>query len=271
MELKEKVAVITGAASGIGLATTKRFLAEGMSVVMVDIEEPVLMREANDLITAGEKVTAIVCDVADASAVFKMRDEVLAKYGTVHVIFANAGVASGKPIKAERPTGWDWVIGVNVLGVGYTISAFIQNLIDQNEGHVVVTASEAGLTSSPMLGSYHVSKYAMVGLSESLSMELEGTNVNVTCLCPEFVDTQIFNSTRNAPAVAEMPPPAGTDMKDIAKMLNSYAMNPADVAGRIVYAINANQFWILTHQSTQRKMMGRNRYLENFTTPKLQG
>ena len=127
MELKDKVAVITGAASGIGLATTKRFLAEGMSVVMVDIEEPVLMREANELITAGEKVTAIVCDVADASAVFKMRDEVLAKYGTVHVIFANAGVASGKPIKAERPTGWDWVIGVNVLGVGYTISAFIQS------------------------------------------------------------------------------------------------------------------------------------------------
>ena len=268
MELDGRTAVITGAASGIGLALTERFLAEGMSVVMADIEQPVLERESARIIAAGGAVTPVVCDVSDASQVEGLRDAALAAYGSVHLLCNNAGVASGRPNHKTKPAVWDWVVGVNLLGPAYGVSTFVPLMLEQGEGHVVNTASEAGLTSSPMLGSYHATKYAVVGLSESLAMELEGTPVGVSCLCPELIDTKIFQSTRNAPAALGFPPPAEFPIDQIAEALGTVAMRPADMAADVAYAVRANEFWILTHQSTLGRVHNRNRRLEQGRNPK---
>jgi len=268
MELDGKVAVVTGAASGIGLAMTRRFISEGMKVVMADIEEVTLEARAESLTAEGADLRTVACDVSDADQVAALRDAAVEAFGAVHVLCNNAGVASGAPGHKTSPGVWDWVIGVNVLGVAYGVSAFAPLMVDQGEGHIVNTASEAGLTATPMLGSYHVSKYAVVGLSESLRMELEGSGVGVSCLCPELVDTKIFEATRNAPASLGIPAPPEIRMADIAAMMGTVAMDPADVAGRVVYAIRADQFWILTHQATVGRVHKRNSELEELRNPK---
>ena len=183
----------------------------------------------------------MVCDVSDADQVADLRDAALAAYGSVQLLCNNAGVASGRPNHKTGPAVWDWVVGVNVLGPAYGVSTFVPLMLEQGEGHVVNTASEAGLTASPVLGSYHATKYAVVGLSESLAMELEGTPVGVTCLCPELVDTRIFEATRNAPAALGMPAPPAVPIGQIAEMMGTVAMPPADLAADVVYAVRADQ------------------------------
>ncbi|MEI7591635.1 MAG: SDR family NAD(P)-dependent oxidoreductase [Actinomycetes bacterium] len=258
MELQGRIAVVTGAASGIGLALTKRFLAEGMSVVMADIEADVLHAEATALIDGGANVRPVVCDVSDADQIAALRDDAVSAFGSVHVLCNNAGVASGRPCIKTKPAVWDWVIGVNVMGVAYGVSAFAPLMIEQGEGHIVNTASEAGLLPSAFLGSYHVSKYAVVGLSESLALELEHTGVGVSCLCPELVNTKIFESTRNAPPELGYLPPAPVAMADIERWMGAVAMDAADVAADVAFAIRANRFWILTHQVSHARVQGRN-------------
>ncbi|MEI8127481.1 MAG: SDR family NAD(P)-dependent oxidoreductase [Actinomycetota bacterium] len=268
MKVFGKVAVVTGAASGIGLSMTKRFIAEGMSVAMVDIEEEKLKLAANELRSGGGDVLAFVCDVSDKDQVATMRDAVVSAFGTVHVLCNNAGVASGRRITREKPESWDWVVGVNLLGVAYCIHAFVGLMTAQGEGHIVNTASEAGLASSPMLGSYHATKYAVVGLSESLSMELEGTGVGVTCLCPELVNTKIFESSRNAPASLGLTAPEPIPISAIEELMGTTAMNPDDVAGRVLYAIEAQQFWVITHQVTHSRLLRRNDDLAHLRAPR---
>lgn len=268
MELDGRIAVVTGAASGIGLALTERFLDEGMSVVMADIEEPVLTSEAARLAGAGGAVHTVVCDVSDPDQIEALRDETLEVFGGVHLLCNNAGVASGRPNTKTKPAVWQWVIGVNVLGVGYGVSAFAPLLIEQGEGHIVNTASEAGLSPTGILGPYHASKYAVVGLSESLFLELEGTGVGVSCLCPELVDTKIFESTRNAPAALGYRPPPPVPMAQIEQWMGTVAMRPADVAADVAYAVRANRFWILTHQVTQARAKARNDDLEAGRNPR---
>ena len=150
-DLNQKVAVVTGAASGIGRAMARRFVAEGMSVAMIDIEEAVLAEAVAELKSQGGNVSGIVCDVSDNAQVEAMRDEVLATFGGAHVLCNNAGVASGRQISKEKPATWDWVVGVNLLGVAYSTSAFISHFTAQDEGHIINTASEAGLVATPML------------------------------------------------------------------------------------------------------------------------
>jgi short-subunit dehydrogenase len=160
------------------------------------------------------------------------------------------------------------VVGVNVLGVAYGVSAFVPLMLEQGEGHVVNTASEAGLTSSPVLGPYHATKYAVVGLSESLALELEGTGVGVSCLCPELVATRIFESSRNAPEALGFPPPPAVPIEQMAEFMGTVAMDPADLAADVAYAVRARRFWILTHQSTLGRVHDRNRRLEQGRNPK---
>ena len=156
MELHGNVAVVTGAASGIGLAAAERFVAEGMSVVMADIEADVLDEQVQRLQADGAPVVSFVLDVSVAAEVAALRDFAVASFGSVHLLFNNAGVGgTGRPTWKTSPATWDWVIGVDLLGVAYGVEAFAPLMVKQGVGHIVNTASEAGLCATPMLGAYH--------------------------------------------------------------------------------------------------------------------
>jgi NAD(P)-dependent dehydrogenase (short-subunit alcohol dehydrogenase family) len=270
MELRNKVAVVTGAASGIGQAMSERFVADGMSVVMADIEVDALTDAVARLQAAGAKVEGIVCDVSDADQIASLRDSALAAFGAVHVLCNNAGVGgNGKPTWKTSPEVWDWVVGVDLLGVAYGVQAFAPLMVDQGEGHIVNTASEAGLCATPMLGAYHAAKYGVVGLSEALVMELAGTGVGVSCLCPELVATRIFESTRNAPAHLGLPAPRPVSMEMLEGLLRTTALDPGIVAGNVVDAIVDGKFWVITHESTRLRVHHRNDSLETGTTPEV--
>ncbi len=266
MELNGRVAVVTGAASGIGLGLSERFLAEGMRVVMADIETAVLEEQAARLQADGAEVLAVTCDVSDPAQVEALRDQAASHFGGVQLLCNNAGVAGGGAAHTTRPDIWKWVVEVNLLGVAYGISAFTPLMLEQGEGHIVNTASEAGLTASPVLGSYHATKYAVVGLSESLAMELEGTPVGVSCLCPELVRTRIFEAARNAPEELGLPV-RPFPFEQVEAFMGSLGMEPADLAGRVVYAVRTNRFWIITHDATIDRMKQRNQQLEHLRNP----
>ncbi len=267
MDIAGKVAVVTGAASGIGLALAERFLAGGMKVVLADVERPVLERQVARLAAGGAEVLGVPCDVGDAAQVASLRDRALDAFGTVHVLCNNAGVASGRPSLKTKPEIWRWIVDVNLLGVAYGIHAFAPLMVAQGSGHIVNTASEAGLAASGLLGPYHATKYAVVGLSESLSLELAGTGVGVSCLCPELVDTKIFAATRNAPPALGLPPPAPIPMAQIEQLMGTTALSPAAVADQVADAIRDGRFWIVTHEISRRRLKQRNADLEAGRNP----
>lgn len=270
MELQGKVAVVTGAASGIGLATAERFVAEGMSVVMADIESGELSGQVERMRADGAPVAEFVFDVSDAAQVAALREFTLSTFGSVHLLFNNAGVGgTGRPTWRTAPAVWDWVVGVDLLGVAYGVEAFVPLLVEQGEGHIVNTASEAGLCATPMLGAYHAAKYGVVGLSEALVMELAGTGVGVSCLCPELVDTKIFDSARNAPAHLGFPKPDPTPIHVLESFMQTKAIDPAVVAGNVVDAVQNNSFWILTHAVTHVRAKHRNDSQERGETPSM--
>ena len=268
MELTGRVAVVTGAASGIGYALSERFVAEGMSVVMAGRNADNLQAAADHLTEQGASVTPVVCDVADPAQVEALRDATLAAYGAAHLLCNNAGVASGTTNLKTSNEMWRWLVDVNVLGVAHGCNAFGPLFVEQGVGHIVNTSSEAGLAPSAFLGAYHATKYAVVGLSESLYLELVGTGVGVSCLCPELVDTKIFEATRNAPAELGLRAPRPVAMDQIESFMNTTAMNPIDVAGAVSYAVRADQFWILTHPISLQRVKRRNEGLEILRNPR---
>jgi NAD(P)-dependent dehydrogenase (short-subunit alcohol dehydrogenase family) len=251
MELKGKIAVITGGASGIGLATAIQFSKAGANIVLGDIEDGPLETQVNEMRSHGATVIGVHCDVAKESDVEALRDAALKEFGAVHVIFNNAGVAGGATIGTPKKI-WDWVMSVNLDGVVNGMNAFIPLFLEQNEGHVVNTASEAGLVGVAGMGPYNASKFAVVGISESLFHELANTgkNVHVSVLCPNFVRTRIFESERNMPkelaSFAENP--EGAEIKKIAAALVNAGIDAADVAKAVEDAVVNEKFWILTHE-----------------------
>jgi NADP-dependent 3-hydroxy acid dehydrogenase YdfG len=264
VELQGKVAVVTGAASGIGSGLSERLLAEGMSVVMADIEAPALEAQADRLAAAHPgKVLAERCDVSDAAQVRGLKEAANEAFGTVQLLCNNAGVAAGRATWKTRAEVWDWEVGVNLLGVGYGVATFVPDMVAAGEGHVVNTASEAGLHATFGLGVYHATKYGVVGLSEALRGELRGTGVGVTCLCPELVDTLVFESTRNAPAHLGLPAPAHIPMSDLESMMGTTAMAPSQVAELVVEAVVERRFWVLTHGATVPRVVARNDAMED--------
>jgi NAD(P)-dependent dehydrogenase (short-subunit alcohol dehydrogenase family) len=251
MDLKGKTAVITGGASGIGLATAIQFSKAGANLVLGDIEDAPLATQVDELRSHGATVIGAHCDVAKESDVEALRDAALKEFGAVHVIFNNAGVAGGATIGTPKKI-WDWVMSVNLDGVVNGMNAFIPLFLEQNEGHVVNTASEAGLVGVAGMGPYNASKFAVVGISESLFHELANTgkNVHVSVLCPNFVRTRIFESERNMPkelaSFAENP--EGAEIKKIAAALVNAGIDAADVAKAVEDAVVNEKFWILTHE-----------------------
>ncbi len=246
----DKVAVVTGAAGGIGLAFTERFASEGMKVVMADIDEPGLAREATRLEAAGADVVGVLADVRDPGSVEALRDETLSAFGAVHLLCNNAGVAPAGPIVEATPADWRWVIDVNVLGVAHGVSIFGPLLVEQGEGHIVNTASEAGLVTNDFIGAYCATKHAVVGLSESLWREVHPLGVGVSCLCPNFINTRIFESERNRDDGADVRPIEAATLAPLREAIESTGLPPSAAADAVVDAIRCDRFWVFTHDFT---------------------
>jgi NAD(P)-dependent dehydrogenase (short-subunit alcohol dehydrogenase family) len=249
--LQGKVAVITGGASGIGKAVAAQAAAEGMKVVIADIEEGALKATARELSAAGADILAVATDVADAASVQELRDRTLGHYGAVHLVHNNAGVGLGGPIWEIPEADWRWILGVNLWGVIHGISAFVPLFVEQGEGHVVNTASIAGLTTAPFIGPYNATKQAVVAMSETLFRDLqaeEATGVGVSVLCPGFVQTRIAESDRNRPAWAPDREVEGAgELRVAIQAMVEGGIPPDVVADRVIEAVRTNTFYILTH------------------------
>jgi NAD(P)-dependent dehydrogenase (short-subunit alcohol dehydrogenase family) len=253
-ELQGKVAVITGAASGIGRAVADAAAAAGMKVVLADIEEAALKEADASLGATGAEVLSVVTDVSVATSVDDLRDQALARFGAVHLVHNNAGVAVGGPLWTVTEADWKWILGVNLWGVIHGIRAFVPVLLEQGEGHVVNTASLAGLTSPAMLGPYNVTKHSVVTMSETLYRDLAalGSRVGVSVLCPGFVQTRIADSERNRPDWAPAAErPDGVAFQGVVRQLVAGGIQPTDVAEKVLHAVRNNRFYILTHDDTR--------------------
>src|ERR1019366_3509517 len=251
MELEGKTAVITGGASGIGLATAKRFAESNVNLVLGDIEAATLDTVVKDFRAEGAKVIGVPTDVTKEEDVIALRDAALKEFGAAHLVFNNAGVAAGATIGTPTKV-WKWVLDVDLYGVIYGINAFVPLFLEQNEGHVINTASLAGLGGAPGMGPYCAAKFAVVGLSESLFQELllMGSNVGVSVLCPGFVKTRIHESSRNMPRelVSFNEDPSSKVIADIAAAAVNAGIDAADVGAAVEKAVRAKQFWILPHE-----------------------
>src|SRR5262245_26974242 len=243
-QLTGKVAVVTGGASGIGRAMAARFVAEGMDVVIADIEKPVLDATAGELGIVGVHV-----DVSDAAAVQALADEVVDRFGVVHVVCNNAGVGGGGRFRDLTLDDWRWVLGVNLWGVIHGVQSFLPLLLANPEGgHIVNTASMAGHIAPPGLGPYATTKFAVVALSESLAAELEQDSapVHVSVVCPGFVRTNIFTSERNRPEHLGPQTTGGLFDEEARQIIEEQAIEPSLVADAVLDAIRANRFWVFT-------------------------
>lgn len=247
-----KVAVVTGAASGIGRGLAERFGDEGMRVVLADVEEAPLRAAEEALLERGVEAVAVQTDVRHQESLEELRRRAVEAFGKVHVLCNNAGVGTGGLVWETRDEDWAWVLGVNLWGVIRGVRAFLPEMLAHGEeGHIVNTASVAGLVAGPYQGSYNVAKYGVVALSETLFAELKiaGAKIGVSVLCPGFVSTRILDAARNRPE--EYGPPAQIDPDDpgaaMMRQLIASGMPPAEVASHVVDAIREGQLYVLTH------------------------
>lgn len=255
-DLAGKVAVVTGAASGIGRAMASRFAAEGMKLVLVDVEVGPLGEATRALENAGARVLAQQVDVSDADAMDALGEAVLERFGSVHVVCNNAGVGSGGPMWELTTEDWEFAMRPNLWGVIHGVRVFARHLVAQDEGHVVNTASMAGLVSVPGMGPYNVTKHAVVTLSETLHHELaaQGSQVGVSVLCPGHVNTRIWQSERNRPdeLAATATDLSSEEMRETLEMyrkLCEASMDPGRVASLVHRAILDGTFYIHTHEN----------------------
>ncbi len=251
-ELSGKVAVVTGGASGIGYALAERFGAEGMAVVLADVEEAQLAVAAEKLRRRGTDVLAVPTDVASLAAVEALADAAFERHGAVHVLCNNAGVAGGGLSWKVPASVWEWVLGVNLYGVVHGISAFVPRLVAQGEGHVVNTASVLGVVAAPVFGPYVASKHAVVGLSESLhhDLALMGSPVRVSVVCPSWVNTGLPDAERNWPDRLGPAPTYGRStqaMRETLSQVVAAGLEPGDVATQVLDAVRSGRFWVFPH------------------------
>lgn len=253
-ELGGKVAVVTGAASGIGRGLADRFGAEGMRIVIADVEADALASAEAELAADGAEVLAVQTDVADRDAVFALADAASDRFGSVHVLCNNAGVSGGGGALWETTDrDWDWVLGVNLMGVVHGIQAFVPAMVAHGEpGHIVNTSSVLGLSSGG--GSiYSVTKHAVTRLSEGLLHDLRaaGSPIGVSALCPGMIATQIVSAGRNRPEhLRNEAEPTEEAQRMWAAMQERFladGMPPAEVADMVVDAIHTDRFYVLTH------------------------
>ena len=254
-----KVAVITGAASGFGREFANTAAGLGMKLVLADIQEKDLAETVAALEAAGAEVASQRCDVSKAADVESLAELAMRRFGGIHLLFNNAGVGSGGLVWENTVKDWEWVLGVNLWGVIHGVRVFTPLMLEQSRrdpdyrGHIVNTASMAGLLSPQLMGAYNVSKHAVVALSETLYHDLHAVAAPIGCsvLCPAFVPTGISTSHRNRPGELQNDS-APTDSMRMAqsmtqKAVSSGKLSAADVARITFDAVRDDRFYILTH------------------------
>jgi len=257
-----QTAVITGAASGIGLAMAHKFGAEGMKLMLADVEGGPLARAESALQSAGYETASMKFDVRDLEQVQALEDATRERFGNVHVLCNNAGVGGGGAVaNRDDIEQWRWTIDVNLWGVIYGCKTFLPAMVEHGEaGHIVNTASMAGHVAGPYMGAYNVSKYGVVALSETLSREMQiaSTAIGVSVLCPAFVQTAIADSGRNMPTELQADPTEdGLAFKNVVDALVAGGIETGVVAEAVANAVINDQFWILTHPETKEAITNR--------------
>jgi len=263
-QFEGKVAVVTGAASGIGRALATAFVDVGMKVVLADVETAALEAAADELRVSGADVFAVTADVAQAADVDRIGTAAMDVFGALHVACNNAGVSGGGLSWEIDLETWRWILDVDLWGVIHGVHTFTPLIIASGGGHIVNTASMAGLTSNPGMGPYNVAKHGVVTLSETLSVELQMTHpeVGVSVLCPGWVRTRINESERNRPDQVDAVEVEEVDagllaMKEMVSTWIAEGLQPAHVASLVIDAMRANRFYVLTHPEWQGMIQDR--------------
>ncbi len=247
-QFQGRVAVVTGGASGIGLSMARRFAAEGMKLVLADVEEGVLGAAAAELERGGADVLAHTTDVSSWQAVEALAAAAQERFGGAHLVCANAGVVTAGTVDELTLQDWEWVLCVNLWGVINTMKAFVPMLREQDEAHFVGTSSTAGVICAPGIAPYNVSKFGVVALMETLHRELAKTPVGVSVLCPGNVATGIATSGRNRPAALgdHADTRVGRNFDEHTPAVIAEGLSPEVVADQVLEAVKAQHFWIFT-------------------------
>jgi NAD(P)-dependent dehydrogenase (short-subunit alcohol dehydrogenase family) len=252
-ELAGKTAFVTGGAGGIGFAMGRAFAEAGMKVMLADIESEVLAGAVKSLHNVGPEVRGVRCDVADPASVDAAARETIDAFGKVHVVCNNAGVAAAGGIDNISLDNWRWVLDVNLMGVLHGIRSFLPHIRAHGEGgHIVNTASMAGMIAGPGFSPYAASKFAVVAMSEALAAQLKPLGIGVSVLCPGFVRTLIGESGRNRPeryGPTQTPDPASPQGQVIAYIAERLAsgLDPSEIATRVLAAIRGDELYVFTH------------------------
>jgi NAD(P)-dependent dehydrogenase (short-subunit alcohol dehydrogenase family) len=245
-ELEGRVAVVTGGGSGIGRGMALAFADAGMHVAIADVEETAGAAVADELRGRGVRALAVPTDVTQLESVQRLSQKVLADLGAIHIVCNNAGVAHFGPLAENSDADWRWLLDVNLKGVANGLQVFLPILLEQaTEGHVVNTASLAGIVATPTLGIYTATKYAVVGITETLRLELADTKLSCSVLCPGLVDTAIFNSDRNRPS--ELGGPGGELQPGARDLLERTAKDPLEVGRMVRRGVLDDDLYIFTH------------------------
>jgi NAD(P)-dependent dehydrogenase (short-subunit alcohol dehydrogenase family) len=262
------VAVITGGASGIGLAMAERFITEGMSVLLADIDEPKLRNVEARLTEAGADVATRICNTASEIEVAEVAEFALERFGAVQLLCNNAGIAGMGDAWTDSMELWDRVIGVNLYGVIHGVRSFLPIMQQQGVGHIVNTASIAGLMAAPGAAPYNVTKHGVVALSEGLFFELALTEspVGVSVLCPGFVKTDLMDKEPE-----RIDSPIGEFMNEMIRTGVQTGVAASGIADQVIDAIGASRFWILTHPDTRQLGVERMQRAATQTNPTLPG
>lgn len=249
-DFEGRTAVVTGGASGIGLGLAHAFGERGARVALLDIEAAALETAAGKLGDAGVSARPYAVDVTDRAAMAGVAAAVEEDFGPVHILCNNAGVATADPLQVARGEDWDWVLAVNLTGVVNGLLAFLPAMTQHGEaGHVVNTASVAGLHAMRQIGVYNTSKYAVIGMTETLKDDLAETAIGVSAFCPGFVNTNINQSGRNRQdrfGPSRRPQLSGQVMREIDRALKTRGLQPIEVGRMVVDAIERDIFYIVT-------------------------
>ncbi len=258
MELAGKTAFITGGASGLGLAMARAFASAGMKVAITDVEQASMDRVADEFSDSNSVVMVIKADVSNREDMDRAAQQAFDRLGNVHILCNNAGVAVSKNVAEMTQQDWDWVMGVDLDGVINGVQLFVPHMIAHGEGgHVVNTASIAGLIGVPNLVAYNAAKFAVVGISESMRQDLAAHGVSVSVLCPGLVNTGIFKSERNRPdslggaASSELSDEEREAMRKASGLDNAQMVEPDLIGEMVLHAVRNQIFYIVSHKEFQ--------------------